>query len=156
MEHETIGRVCDSVRKELESRDLNRYINSILTAYVFRQPPDYEAGLGLLLRIRGASPASGIKRGLMRAKLRPESAPHLVEEAVKYIIFLVDANALFDLALGMYDFSLVLMIAQHAQKVIRPVDVMQSDWIADRPAGPERVSPIPSGAEVTGDELPKV
>jgi hypothetical protein len=36
---------------------------------------------------------------------------------VKYIIFLVDANTLFELALGMYDFSLVLMIAQHAQKV---------------------------------------
>jgi elongator complex protein 1 len=49
----------------------------------------------------------------------PESAPHLVEDAVKYIIFLVDANTLFDLALGMYDFSLVLMIAQHAQKVIQ-------------------------------------
>jgi elongator complex protein 1 len=46
-----------------------------------------------------------------------ESAPHLVEDAVKYIIFLVDATTLFDLALGMYDFSLVLMIAQHAQKV---------------------------------------
>lgn len=46
-----------------------------------------------------------------------ESAPHLVEDAVKYIIFLVDANTLFDIALGMYDFPLVLMIAQHAQKV---------------------------------------
>lgn len=53
MTTETIGRVCDSVRTELENRDLNRYINSILTAYVFRQPPDYEAGLALLLRIRG-------------------------------------------------------------------------------------------------------
>lgn len=42
---------------------------------------------------------------------------HLVEDAVKYIIFLVDADRLFDTALGMYDFSLVLMIAQHAQKV---------------------------------------
>lgn len=42
--------------------------------------------------------------------------PDLVEDAVKYIIFLVDANRLFDTALGMYDFSLVLMIAQHAQK----------------------------------------
>ena len=41
----------------------------------------------------------------------------MVEDAVKYIIFLVDANTLFDAALGMYDFSLVLMIAQHAQKV---------------------------------------
>lgn len=46
-----------------------------------------------------------------------ESEPELVEEAVKYIIFLVDADKLFDIALGMYDFSLVLMIAQHAQKV---------------------------------------
>jgi elongator complex protein 1 len=42
----------------------------------------------------------------------------LVEEAVKYIIFLVDADRLFDTALGMYDFSLVLMVAQHAQKVL--------------------------------------
>lgn len=42
------------------------------------------------------------------------------EDAVKYIIFLSDANKLFDLALGMYDFALVLMIAQHSQKV-RPL-----------------------------------
>jgi elongator complex protein 1 len=48
---------------------------------------------------------------------RAESNPHAVEDAVKYIIFLVDADRLFDTALGMYDFSLVLMIAQHAQKV---------------------------------------
>lgn len=53
MTTEMIGRICDSVRTELENRNLNRYINSILTAYVFRQPPDYEAGLELLLRIRG-------------------------------------------------------------------------------------------------------
>ena len=45
------------------------------------------------------------------------SNPDIVEDAVKYIIFLVDADRLFDTALGMYDFSLVLMIAQHAQKV---------------------------------------
>lgn len=38
---------------------------------------------------------------------------------MKYIIFLVDAVSLFDTALGMYDFALVLMIAQHAQKVHR-------------------------------------
>lgn len=118
MENEMIGRVCDGVRKVLEKKDLNRYINSILTAYVFRQPPDYEAGLGLLLRIRGTFPFFMLKRGLIKVEWCPESAPHLVEDAVKYIIFLVDANTLFDLALGMYDFSLVLMIAQHAQKVI--------------------------------------
>ena len=47
----------------------------------------------------------------------PDSDPDVIEDAVKYIIFLVDADQLFDTALGMYDFSLVLMIAQHAQKV---------------------------------------
>ena len=46
-----------------------------------------------------------------------DSNPDIVEYAVKYIIFLVYADRLFDTALGMYDFSLVLMIAQHAQKV---------------------------------------
>lgn len=49
-----------------------------------------------------------------------ESDPELVEDAVKYIIFLVDADKLFDTALGMYDFALVLMVAQHAQKVCNP------------------------------------
>ena len=39
----------------------------------------------------------------------------------EFVIFLVDADRLFDTALGMYDFSLVLMIAQHAQKVRRSV-----------------------------------
>ncbi|PCH36634.1 IkappaB kinase complex IKAP component [Wolfiporia cocos MD-104 SS10] len=92
-----VSELCDGIRLELEKRDLKRYISSILTAYIMKRPPDHEAGLALLLRLR-------------------DSEPQLVEDAVKYIIFLVDADKLFDTALGMYDFSLVLMIAQHAQK----------------------------------------
>jgi elongator complex protein 1 len=94
---EVVTELCDSVRRELESRDLEKYINSILTAYVVKRPPDLEAGLRILLQLR-------------------EHVPSAVEDAVKYIIFLVDANTLFDVALGMYDFSLVLLVAQHAQK----------------------------------------
>ncbi|KAI9441755.1 IKI3 family-domain-containing protein [Lactarius indigo] len=94
---EVISELCDSVRKELESRDMEKYINSILTAYVVKRPPDLEAGLRVLLQLR-------------------ERVPSAVEDAVKYIIFLVDADTLFDVALGMYDFSLVLLVAQHAQK----------------------------------------
>lgn len=33
-------------------------------------------------------------------------------------MFLVDPDKLFDIALGMYDFSLVLLIAQNSQKVV--------------------------------------
>ncbi|KAF7362473.1 polymerase II transcription elongation factor [Mycena venus] len=94
---ERIAQICDTLRTELERKDLTKYINSILTAYMVKTPPDPEAGLALLLRLR-------------------DSNPDLVEDAVKYIIFLVDADRLFDTALGMYDFSLVLMIAQYAQK----------------------------------------
>ncbi|EGO00816.1 hypothetical protein SERLA73DRAFT_50627 [Serpula lacrymans var. lacrymans S7.3] len=94
---EDISASCDAIRVELERVDLTKYINSILTAYVVKSPPDHEAGLALLLRLRDAE-------------------PNIVEDAVKYIIFLVDADQLFNAALGMYDFSLVLMVAQHAQK----------------------------------------
>ncbi|EIN06431.1 IkappaB kinase complex IKAP component [Punctularia strigosozonata HHB-11173 SS5] len=94
---EQASAVCDAVRGELERKDRLRFINSILTAYVVKAPSDHEAALRLLLSIR-------------------ESHSDLVEEAVKYVIFLVDADKLFDTALGMYDFSLVLMIAQHSQK----------------------------------------
>ncbi|KAF4620926.1 hypothetical protein D9613_000930 [Agrocybe pediades] len=94
---EFIAKICDTFIAELEKRDLTHYVNSILTAHVVKTPPDHEAALSLLLRLR-------------------DSDPSVVEEAVKYIIFLVDANQLFDTALGMYDFSLVIMIAQHAQK----------------------------------------
>ncbi|KAF9047491.1 pol II transcription elongation factor [Panaeolus papilionaceus] len=88
---------CDAFIADLEKRDLAKYVNSILTAHVVKTPPDHEAGLALLHRLQ-------------------ETDPEIVEDAVKYIIFLVDADRLFDTALGMYDFSLVLLIAQHAQK----------------------------------------
>ncbi|KZT69682.1 IkappaB kinase complex, IKAP component [Daedalea quercina L-15889] len=94
---EIVSELCDGIRGELERRDLKRYVSSILTAHVVKRPPDHEAALSVLLRLK-------------------ESEPQLVEEAVKYIIFLIDADRLFDTALGMYDFSLVLLIAQHSQK----------------------------------------
>jgi elongator complex protein 1 len=109
-----ICQVCDSVRLELEKKDLKKYINPILTAYVVKTPADHEAGLSLLLRLRGKFNMEAHTTLLTHSL---ETVPSLVEDAVKYIIFLVDADSLFSLALGMYDFSLVLMIAQHAQKV---------------------------------------
>ncbi|KAG8994650.1 hypothetical protein FRB94_009752 [Tulasnella sp. JGI-2019a] len=90
-----IAGISDAIRGELEKKDSKKYINCILTAHVVKTPPDLEAGLSLLLRLR-------------------ESDPTLVEEAIKYIIFLVDADKLFDTALGMYDFSLALLVAQHS------------------------------------------
>jgi hypothetical protein len=36
-------------------------------------------------------------------------------EALKFVIFLADADVLFDCALGLYDVDLVLMVAQYSQ-----------------------------------------
>ncbi|ELU39450.1 pol II transcription elongation factor [Rhizoctonia solani AG-1 IA] len=93
-----ITSICDKLRAEFEQRGLARYIQSILTAHVVKTPPDVESALKVLHTLR-------------------ESEPSTVEDAVKYIIFLVDGDQLFNTALGMYDFSLVLMIAQQSQKV---------------------------------------
>ncbi|KAN0060657.1 putative elongator complex protein 1 [Thecaphora frezii] len=92
-----VNRICDAMRAELERVDKRRYVNSILTTHVRKVPADYEAGLALLLELK-------------------EEDQAMAEEAVKYIIFLADADKLFDLALGMYDFTLTLMVAQHAQR----------------------------------------
>jgi hypothetical protein len=75
-----------------------------------------------------------------------DSDPALVEDAVKYIIFLVDANTLFDVALGMYDFELVLMIAQYAQKachILITRAIEHTDANA-RFAGSARVPSVPA------------
>jgi elongator complex protein 1 len=114
---EALAALCDALRIELEKKDLHKYINSILVAYVVKSPPDHEAALALLLRLRGQSVTHLILLVCFRLSMRTDTNPEAVEDAVKYIIFLVDADKLFDTALAMYDFSLVLMIAQHAQKV---------------------------------------
>ena len=50
---EMIAQVCDAVGTELLNLSLTKYVNSILTAYVVKTPPDHESGLSLLLRLRG-------------------------------------------------------------------------------------------------------
>ncbi|KAF8340348.1 IKI3 family-domain-containing protein [Cantharellus anzutake] len=92
-----INDLCDAIRSYLEAKDLVGYINSVLTAYVVKTPPELESALGSLARLKAQN-------------------PEVLEEAVKYLIFLVDANTLFDTALGMYDFPLTLLVAQHSQR----------------------------------------
>jgi len=39
------------------------------------------------------------------------------DEAMRYLLYLVDVNDLYNVALGTYDFDLVLMVAEKSQKV---------------------------------------
>jgi IKI3 family len=58
---EVISELCDAVREQLEAQDIEKYINSILTAYIVRRPPDLEAGLRVLLRLRGMATLYSLK-----------------------------------------------------------------------------------------------
>ena len=54
--------------------------------------------------------------------LLPLFADHPVDgvtadEALRYMLYLVDVNDLFNVALGTYDFDLVVMVAEKSQKV---------------------------------------
>ncbi|RSH95270.1 hypothetical protein EHS25_000356 [Saitozyma podzolica] len=94
---EKVNSICDSLRNLLEQKDLVRYIETVLTTHVCKRPADYEAGLRVLLHLQAEH-------------------PDIVEDAIKFIIFLSDVDRLYDVALGMYNFQLVLMIAQYSQK----------------------------------------
>ncbi|KAG0331419.1 hypothetical protein BG004_001669 [Podila humilis] len=94
---EKVNKICDAVRNELGQLDQKLYINSILTTYVRKSPPDLEQALLLLAELKDQDQA-------------------MAEDALKFTIFLADVDRLFDVALGMYDFGLVLMVAQWSQK----------------------------------------
>jgi hypothetical protein len=104
------------------NRDLSTYITCILTTYVCQQPPDYESALELVMQVKS-------------------SQPDLVDDAIKYMIFLSDTNKLYDVALGLYDFQLVLLVAQQSQKVRADVQHFRLGLIGPN-TGPQGVPAI--------------
>lgn len=44
------------------------------------------------------------------------NSAQIAEQMLKYLLYLVDVNVLYNIALGTYDFGLVLFVAQHSQK----------------------------------------
>ncbi|XP_074530734.1 elongator complex protein 1 [Halichoeres trimaculatus] len=94
--------VCDALKSAMESMDLNKFFLSILTAHVKKTVPELETALQKVHELR----------------VNPPEAPNAVsaEEALKYLLFLVNVNDLYEHSLGTYDFDLVLMVAEKSQK----------------------------------------
>ncbi|KAM3939198.1 elongator complex protein 1 [Leptodactylus fuscus] len=93
--------ICDVMREALSKLNPQKYCLSILTSYVRKTTPELETALQKVHELR-ESP----------------SCPDAVsaEEALKYLLFLVDVNELYDHSLGTYDFDLVIMVAEKSQK----------------------------------------
>ncbi|XP_048252379.1 elongator complex protein 1-like isoform X2 [Haliotis rufescens] len=96
-----VDRVCDCVREAVSHLDRDKYLLTILTSYVRKSKPDLEAALSLVKSLR---------------ETRKEGVSVTAEETLKYLLFLVDVNELYDVALGSYDFDLVLMVAEKSHK----------------------------------------
>uniref|UniRef100_A0A4W3IAW3 Elongator complex protein 1 n=1 Tax=Callorhinchus milii TaxID=7868 RepID=A0A4W3IAW3_CALMI len=74
-----------------------KYSLSILTSHVRKSTPELEVALQKVHKLRGIISVSA-------------------EKALKYLLFLVDVNELYDHAVGTYDFDLVMMVAEKSQK----------------------------------------
>jgi elongator complex protein 1 len=69
-----------------------------LTALVKKDPADLEQVLAMLHRLKSGMDFT------------------LLDEALSYAVFLVDVNKLYEVALGMYDLNLAVLVAQKSQK----------------------------------------
>ncbi|RXN29143.1 elongator complex 1 isoform X1 [Labeo rohita] len=87
--------VCDALRATMETLDPQKYCLCILTSHVRKTTPELEIALQKVHELR-VNPPSG-------------SNSVSAEEALKYLLFLVNVNELYEHSLGTYDFDLVLM-----------------------------------------------
>jgi elongator complex protein 1 len=106
-----VNHVCDTLRSLMEKKDAEKYLLPILTTLVCKDPPEIEKALLTVQRLRKSElEASGA------SSTTTMSSSMTSEKALKYLVFLVDVNRLYDIALGMYDFDLVILVAQKSQK----------------------------------------
>lgn len=92
-----VNRICDAFLTVLLKNRLSSNLQNIITAYVCKSPPDHDAALLLVGRLR-------------------EDNIELAEQAITHVCFLSDVNKLYDNALGLYNLELTLMVAQQSQK----------------------------------------
>ncbi|XP_057276715.1 elongator complex protein 1 isoform X3 [Pezoporus wallicus] len=97
-----VNLICDVMRVAMENIDPQKYCLSILTAHIKKSPPELEIALQ--------------KVHDLRENNTPDVKAVSAEEALKYLLFLVDVNELYDYSLGTYDFDLVIMVAEKSQK----------------------------------------
>lgn len=82
----------------------DQYLLPILTSYVQKQTDKDLADA--LIRVKTVKEAERNNAHLMVS----------ADDAMKYLLYLVDVNRLYDVALGLYDFDLVMQVAAKSNK----------------------------------------
>ena len=91
-----VNRICNAFLNVIRKRTSTN-LQNLITAHVCKAPPDLDAGLREIGRLR-------------------EEDQEKAEIATEHICFLADPNRLYDNALGLYDLELTLLVAQQTQK----------------------------------------
>ncbi|XP_034833485.1 putative elongator complex protein 1 [Maniola hyperantus] len=100
--HGKIQYVCDIAIAHINKADDYPYrILPLLTAFVKKN--DLEKALAVI-------------NNLKKEESSESNLPVTSDEALKYLLYMVNVDQLFDVALGMYDFELVLLVANKSQK----------------------------------------
>jgi elongator complex protein 1 len=107
-----LNTVCDTLRAQFEKRGGERFLLPILTTLVCKEPAEVELALRMVQKIRKAE----LEEAGVSSNTSLLGANVTSDKALKYLVFLVDVNKLYDIALGMYDFDLVILVAQKSQK----------------------------------------
>ncbi|CAD6995585.1 putative elongator complex protein 1 [Ceratitis capitata] len=98
--------LCELLCSYMTGSGDDRFRLPIITAYV--KMGKLEEALQLIWEVK--------KYKNELAKETTEPVDEAAEEALKYLLYLVDVNELYNVALGTYDFGLVLFVAQKSQK----------------------------------------
>ncbi|CAF0966914.1 unnamed protein product [Adineta ricciae] len=92
--HPKANLICEKFRSCLQSSpNADEHMNSILTTYIKQSPANMEGALKYL-----------------------NEHPKLFDNAIRYLTYFIDIDRLYDIALGTYNFDLVLMISEKTQK----------------------------------------
>lgn len=95
---EKVNSICDALRYEMESIDYEAFLLPILTCHIKKDDPEIEMALSKIQKLHRAGKLSQASK------------------CMKHLLYIVDVNKLYDHALGMYDFAIVIMVAEKSQK----------------------------------------
>lgn len=96
-----INIVCEAVRKAMTEIDEERYLLPILTSYVKMNPCQMDVALRKIKEMKDS----------LDRQFKVSA-----EEGIRHLLYISDVNELFDVALGTYDFDLVMIVAEKSQK----------------------------------------
>lgn len=101
-----VSLVCNLLRSILEEKNnADHFIQPILISLVKNhEQQGLEGALKKLKEIKVSESKEFVVQSISS------------EDALKYLLYLVDVNVLFDTALGMYDFELAMLVASKSQK----------------------------------------